>query len=363
MNILAIKGGGARGIIVTRFLVEIEKITGLPTYKLFDYVGGSSVGALISCGLLVSDDGMLPVYTAQEVHDIFLKNLSAAFSWTYSSWLSSGFGLVGPSYTNIGLLKITEVLCGSRKVENLLKPIIFPAYDRKTHRAYYFEKEKDKELTLHNVIMSCTAAPTYFPSHPMEINDKKYDMIDGGVVVNNTAELAFLQATKHMNCIDKSKILELNIGTGTFPNTSSDRQGLLMWMPVIVETLMHASNENELFELSLSLPRDNYYIMDVPLDVKYYYTDDVRKETIDYYLKETEKWLEGNKEEVKNFCYKLMENKGFELPTDKLVSNLINQINRFDSTCELIDKMGEDDSISEARILTEEMIDGTGKEN
>jgi len=40
MNILAIKGGGARGIIVTRFLVEIEKITHRPISELFDYIGG-----------------------------------------------------------------------------------------------------------------------------------------------------------------------------------------------------------------------------------------------------------------------------------------------------------------------------------
>lgn len=331
MNILAIKGGGARGIIVTRFLAEIEKITKIPSYKLFDYIGGSSVGALIACGILVSDDGETPKYTAQEIHDIFLKDMCGAFSWTYSSWFYSGFGLIGPSYTNNGLLKITEDVCSDKKLGDLLKPIIFPAYDRKTHRAYYFEKDKDKDITLHNVIMSCTAAPTYFPSHSMEMNDKKYDMIDGGIVVNNTAELAFLQATKHMNCIDKSKILELNIGTGLFTNTATDKQGLLTWMPMIVDTLMHACNENELFELSLSLPDENYFILDVPLDIKYYYIDDVRKETIDYYVKETEKWIETHKNAIKSFCYKLMANKGFELPAEDMIDDIIDEINKLDS--------------------------------
>jgi predicted acylesterase/phospholipase RssA len=324
MNILAIKGGGARGVIVTRFLVEIEKITGYSIAQLFDYIGGSSVGALVTCGLLVSDDGINPKYTAQEVHDIFIKNMANAFSWTYGSWIGSVFGLFGPSYTNIGLIKIIDYFCSDKTLGSLLKPIIFPAYDRMTHKAYYFEREKDIDLHLRNVIMSCTAAPIYFPSYTMEIKDRKYDMIDGGIVVNNTAELVFLQATKNMQCIDKSKILELNIGTGLFPNTTTEKHGLLTWLPMIVDTLMHACNENELFELSLSLPQDNYFIMDVPLDIKYYYIDDVRKESINYYIKETDKWIEENQESIMIFCHKLLKNKGFDIPENlrKLFNNV-----------------------------------------
>lgn len=359
MNILAIKGGGARGVIVTRFLVEIEKITKIPAYKLFDYIGGSSVGALIACGILVTEDGENTKYTAQQVHDIFMKDMLNAFSWTYGSWISSGFGLLGPSYTNAGLLKITEELCGDKKLGCLLKPIIFPAYDRIRHKAYYFDKDKDKDVTLHNVIMSCTAAPTYFPSHLMHVDDNKYDMIDGGVVANNTAELVFLQATKNMQCIDKSKILELNIGTGIFTNSATERHGMLTWVPMIVDTLMHAYNENELFELSLTLPQENYYILDVPLDLKYYYIDDVRKATIEYYINETEKWIEVNKHSIKAFCYKLLQNKGFDLPTEDIIDDMVEDINKLDDICKKAEELIEDNDINNnvAQMLTNEMIE------
>lgn len=316
MNILAIKGGGARGIIVTRFLVEIENITKTPISHIFDYIGGSSVGALITCGILMSDDGQNPVYTAKQVHETFLKYMTSAFSWTYSSYASSFFGLMGPSYTNVGLIDITKDLCKDRILGNLLKPIIFPAYDRLTQKAYYFERDKDKEIQLSKVIMSCTAAPTYFPSYKMEIDGKKYDMIDGGVVVNNTAELVFLQSTKHLECINKSKILEVNIGTGVFVNCATEKNGLLTWIPMIVNTLMNGCNENELFELSLSLPKENYFIMDVPIDIKYSTIDDVRKSTMDYYLNETEKWITKNMDLMKKFCYKLLQNKNLQVPDD-----------------------------------------------
>lgn len=311
MNIMAIRGGGSRGVIVTRFLMEIEKITNKKIYELFDYIGGSSVGCLIAAGILMSNEDGTSKYTAKDVHEILLTNMNETFSWTYSSWIKSGFGLLGSSYTNIGLTSVIGKLCGELTLNNLLRPIIFPAYDKISQRAYYFERDKDGDTLLKDVIMSCTAAPTYFPSHKMEMNKKQYNMVDGGIVINNTVELAFLSATKKMTCIDKSKILELNIGTGKFENNISDSHGLLTWMPVIVNTLMHACNENELYELSLSLPEENYYIMDVPMDIKYYSVDDVK--SIGYYITETEAWITNHQCDIRNFCIKLMDNKGYDI--------------------------------------------------
>jgi hypothetical protein len=311
MNIMAIRGGGSRGVIVTRFLIEIEKITKKRIYELFDYIGGSSVGCLIATGILMTDENGIVKNTAEELHNILLNNMNETFSWTYGSWIKSGFGLFGSSYTNVGLLNIIDKMCGEQKLNTLLRPIIFPAYDKISHKAYYFENEKDGELLLKDIIMSCTAAPTYFPSHKCEINNKTYDMVDGGLVVNNTVELAFLSATKNMTCIDKSKILELNIGTGMFKNNIADSHGLLTWAPVIVNTLMHACNDNELYELSLSLPQQNYYIMDVPLESKYYSVDDIK--STDHYINETDKWITNNKKDIVEFCIKLMINKGYDI--------------------------------------------------
>lgn len=311
MNLLSCAGGGARGIITLKFLIEVERITGKQIVELFDYFSASSVGCIITSGLLLSDDGVKAKYSAQDIYNIFINHLEYAFSWTYRSWIGSMFGLIGPTYTNKGLLEIGTTLCGDRKIEDLLKPIIFPSYDRIKHKSYYFEKEKDKDILLKDVIMSCTAAPTYFESYNLEINGTKYDMLDGGLV-GNAIELVYLRATKDMNIIDKSKILQLNIGTGEFTNESTDKHGLIEWIPMIVNTLLNAHNENELFELSLSLPAENFYTLNVPLDIKYYNLDDIRKPTLNHYINETEKWIKEHRDEIHNFCKKLMINKGFE---------------------------------------------------
>ena len=320
MNLLSCGGGGARGLITIKFLVEIERITQKPISQLFDYVSAASVGCIITSGLLISDDGVNPKYTAKEVHDTFLKYLTGAFSWTYSSWVGSMFGLIGPSYTNTGLLKIGTELCQDKNLGCLLQPVIFPAYDRIKHKSYYFERDKDSELLLRDVIMSCTAAPTYFESYNLEINNVKYDMLDGGLV-SNAIELVYLRATRDLQCIDKSKILQLNIGTGSFTNTSTNKQGLIEWIPMIVNTLMNAHIENELFELSLSLPLDNYFTLNVPLDIKYYDIDNIKQSTIDYYIQETDKWIIENTDSMYKFCSKLMTNKRFDMPNIELTND------------------------------------------
>lgn len=333
MNLLSCGGGGARGLITIKFLVEIEKISQMPICKLFDYVSAASVGCIIASGLLISDDGINPKYTAQQVHDKFLEYLTNAFSWTYTSWIGSMFGLIGPSYTNAGLLKIGNELCENLKLGCLLQPVIYPAYDRIKHKSYYFERDKDKDLLLKDVIMSCTAAPTYFESYNLEIGDVKYDMLDGGLV-SNAIELVYLRATRDLQFIDKSKILQLNIGTGSFTNASTDKQGLIEWIPMIVNTLMNAHTENELFELSLSLPLDNYCTLNIPLDIKYYNIDDVRQETINHYILETDKWITQNKNQIEEFCWKLMINKGHNILNDITYPN-----EGCDSACELSDEI------------------------
>jgi len=309
MNILSITGGGVRGIIACRLLLEIERITKTPIYKLFDFMGGTSVGTLILSGILISDDNETPRYNMEELFNIFKKELPSAFSWTYGSYIKSVFGLYGPKYTSLGLEKIANDICGDKTLRNLLKNVCYPAYDKIKCKAYYFDKIKDENVKISDVILSCTSAPTYFPSHMITIDNITYDFIDGGIVVNNTAELALLQSTKHLLIVDKSKIFELCIGTGKFNYGNYNKDGLVNWAPIIVDTIMNGAAENELYELSLSLPQENYFIMNLELDHKYDYMDNTNIKTIEYYLYETEKWIENNKEGIEDFCSKLMKNK------------------------------------------------------
>ncbi len=308
MNLLSIKGGGIKGLLPLKILVEIEKITKKSIHELFHFVGGSSVGSLIGCGILVSDDGINSLHTADELYQIFLDNITKCFTWTYRSYIMSGFGLFGPKYTNDGLHQITNTCCLNYKMENLLKPVIFPVYDRANNKSYYFEKEKDKDLLLKDVMLSTVAAPTFFESHQIEIDNVKHDFIDSGIVANDNSQLTFLTATKHIDIVDKNKILLLNLGTGSFVQSINDKQGLYGWIPNIVDTLMYASDQNQIYELSLSLSKENYMVVDIPLDIKYSQMDNSTPEAVDYYINTTDAWIKEHEVLLNDFCNKLLNN-------------------------------------------------------
>ena len=51
MKVLAIDGGGIRGLIPALVLAEIERRTGRPTAELFDLIAGTSTGGILACAL------------------------------------------------------------------------------------------------------------------------------------------------------------------------------------------------------------------------------------------------------------------------------------------------------------------------
>src|SRR5215467_969044 len=50
-KLLALDGGGIRGVVSLGILGAIEKVIGQPLGKYFDYIGGTSTGAIIAAGL------------------------------------------------------------------------------------------------------------------------------------------------------------------------------------------------------------------------------------------------------------------------------------------------------------------------
>lgn len=283
----------------------------MPIHKIFNYCGGSSVGTLITSGLLLSDDeGVSAKYTAHQLYDLFYSKMTSCFTWTYWSYTSTLFGLLGPVYTSVGLRSIISECCGDAQMSQLLKPIIYPSYDTNSNKNYYFDKVKNKDLKVADVILSCTAVPTLFPSHVVNIDEKEHDFIDSGLISQSSMRLVLLEAIKNHPNTPKDKILMLNIGTGSFTMPKAGRDGYLYWIPNIASTFINASYENEIFEMSMILDKNNICILDVPLDYKYYQMDNISQNAIDYYINTTDQWIKDNQQLIDNFCDKLMINKG-----------------------------------------------------
>src|SRR5215467_4774625 len=71
-RILSIDGGGIRGIIPASTLVALETQLGKPVREVFDFVAGTSTGALIAAGVAagVPAARMLEIYT-ERADEIF----------------------------------------------------------------------------------------------------------------------------------------------------------------------------------------------------------------------------------------------------------------------------------------------------
>jgi uncharacterized protein len=85
VRILAIDGGGVRGLLPARFLVELEAMSGRPLRSVFDMIAGTSVGGILALGYGApgpAGDGFSAATVFDDLRqwlpDIFLPLQSAA---------------------------------------------------------------------------------------------------------------------------------------------------------------------------------------------------------------------------------------------------------------------------------------------
>jgi patatin-like phospholipase/acyl hydrolase len=80
VKILAIDGGGIRGIIPAMLLAHIENITSRPIATLFDLVAGTPTGGILALGLTIPKAAGTLLYTAQHFVDMYEYEGSRIFS-------------------------------------------------------------------------------------------------------------------------------------------------------------------------------------------------------------------------------------------------------------------------------------------
>lgn len=56
ITVLSLDGGGIRGLIGARLLVELERRSGKRISELFDLIAGTSTGGILALGMVKPDD-------------------------------------------------------------------------------------------------------------------------------------------------------------------------------------------------------------------------------------------------------------------------------------------------------------------
>ncbi|MEI6790039.1 MAG: patatin-like phospholipase family protein [Myxococcaceae bacterium] len=136
IRILAIDGGGVRGVIPARILKEIETRTKKPIAALFDFVVGVSTGGILAFGLNVPNEQGNPKYSASDLLDLYLTHATDIFP-EYSHKKGKIRSTASAHYPISGMQKVLEKYFGDTRLSQSIIPSLALAYNIKTAAPYY----------------------------------------------------------------------------------------------------------------------------------------------------------------------------------------------------------------------------------
>lgn len=200
IKFLTIDGGGVRGIIPLTILAEIEKKHKISINNTFDYMSGSSTGALIV--------GMLRMgVSAQEVLDIYMTQIPKIFEKKFLRW-----GIFRPKYDDCVLNSMIDLYMNGESLGYLQKNTMFPIYNWSQQKLQFYKswENNDKlDTYLADILRASASAQSFFK--PWEINGDIH--IDSGNIINNPSLSLYIDiAHKH----PERKIQGLSMSTGNW---------------------------------------------------------------------------------------------------------------------------------------------------
>jgi hypothetical protein len=299
-RILSLDGGGLLGTFTAAFLADIESRLGQPLASYFDLIAGTSTGGIIAAALAMGE-------RAERIEKFYLERGPKIFRrcWELPDYATSGkpsklsrmlsylfdpflkkvgfdhFWLWYPKYDNADLRGALEEVFGDRTLEEAkYARLVIPAVDLTRGQTVVFKTPhlarliRDRKYRVVDVVLSTTAAPTYFPHANIGEGSA---FVDGGLWANNPTMVGVAEAieiSEECRRPDIDPVFKLNdvqvlsIGTGKSPFFAAPPKGgagTAWWAPRIVNLVMASQAQGIDFQ-SRFLLGDRYYRVnyDVP---------------------------------------------------------------------------------------------------
>lgn len=244
-RILAIDGGGIRGVLPARWLLALNGALspGGSVARQFDLLAGTSTGAILALALACE----IPV---TEVIRLYKDKGLTIFPARAQRWWNRlgrvlSQGVSAPKYGVEGIERTLQQVFGDRTLGELKHRVLVVAYDTFT-RAPFVMRSWDTyfaEIPVWQAARASSAAPTYFPALVVNIGSVLHPLVDGGVVANNPAGCA-LAASTRLNP-QRVPVTMVSMGTGRAVKPITAHQaltwGALQWAPRILDVLLDAS--------------------------------------------------------------------------------------------------------------------------
>ena len=206
-KILAIDGGGFRGVYSAHILRRVEDEFSVDWRNDFNLIAGTSTGAIIAASLALG-------YPASKVVETY-KNHGADI---FKKPPIPRRGIFKSRYENTGLRDVLTTLFGDSKMGDIEVPLIIPATDigngcvHVFKSTYHNEFFRDKDVLVADAVLASCSAPTYFPPI-ITSGDDPYLLADGGLWANSPSLVAAIDAKKRLGAkLDDLRVL--SVGTG-----------------------------------------------------------------------------------------------------------------------------------------------------
>lgn len=214
-QMLALSGGGYRGLYTARVIADLEREFGAPIARRFDLLAGTSVGGILALALAQE----IP---AERVVSLFEEHGSEIFDKHWSLC-----GLLRSPYATTKLRALLEMddLFGKRLLGSCKHPVIVPAINYTTGAPVVFKTphhpslRRDHQVPLADVALATSAAPGYFPRHLYDNSQ----FVDGGLFANAPGQLALHEATEFLG-VDLADVYLVAIGTMSSSYTVDPRR-------------------------------------------------------------------------------------------------------------------------------------------
>jgi len=185
-QILALSGGGYRGLYTAKILADFEEEIGAPIATRFDLIAGTSIGGILALAVAAG----IP---AKVMVDLFVEHGEEIFKRRFSLK-----GILRAPYSAKPLQNLLSdpKLFGERTLGESKHPVLIPAINYSSGQPQVFKTshhpsfKRDHNFRLVDIALATSAAPAYFPRHTF--NHNQY--VDGGLYANAPGLLAAHEA-------------------------------------------------------------------------------------------------------------------------------------------------------------------------
>lgn len=208
IKVLSLDGGGVKGYLTAKILVNIEKLLNeqnnenINIGQRFDLIVGTSTGGIIACALAIGK-------SAEDIFKLYETLIPKVFT-------PKNKGIFKVKYSNDILKQELENFLEDKILEDVKTKLCITSVDVENssprfHKSSYFDRNSHRQdEKLVNLALATSAAPTFFPL----INTKhSTNLTDGGIVANNPSLVGFIDAMQ-LTGRNIENISLLSIGTG-----------------------------------------------------------------------------------------------------------------------------------------------------